>query len=116
GGTELHVGAGFLGEEPRRDPTGIVEIDDEFVPASIAVHVAVDLEHLQRRALEPDGDRLSARRHALAGTQVERHALPAPVLDLALECGERLAVRPRVASGSLAISLVLPAHDVLRVD
>ncbi len=46
-------------------------------------------EHHVRRAAELDDDLRRAARHRLAAAQVERHALPAPVVDLQFQHGER---------------------------
>ncbi len=54
--------------------------------------------------------------HALAGPQVERHACPTPVVDLAPERDERLRLRVRPHAGFVEVAVVLTAHDLRRFD
>ena len=75
-------------------------------------------EQRHRRPLELDGDLGDAPRQPLAGAQVERHALPAPVVDEQLErrVGLGVGVRrdPLLAAVGRHVLPVHPALDVLR--
>ena len=54
--------------------------------------------------------------HALAGAQVERHAGPAPVVDLAPQRDERLGLGVRAHARLVEVAVVLAAHDLRRLD
>src|SRR6185437_5887653 len=79
GGTQVHRGAGFLGQEADRDVAGVVEVDDDLVVPPGRQVVAVDREHPQRRPVESERDHLSAGGQVLAGAQKERNPGPPPV-------------------------------------
>ena len=75
-----------------------------------------DREHALRRLAERDRDDARAFGHALAGAQVERHAGPTPVVDLAAQRDERLGLGVRAHAGLVEVAVVLAAHDLRRLD
>ncbi len=113
--TEPHLGAGQLGEEVGVDGAGVGEVDHEPVPA-LRARLGVEREDPQRGLAVADRDHLAALGEALAGAKQERHALPAPVVDLAAQRDERLGLRVRRNARLGAVTLVLAAHHVLDVD
>ncbi len=58
----------------------------------------------------------AALRHPLPGPQVERHARPAPVVDLAAQRDHRLGIGVRPDAGLGEVALVAAADDVRGVD
>jgi hypothetical protein len=76
-GHEAQLRAG-LGLEPKHELVGLGN------------HPAADAE--AGWTLEHDADPRHARRHRLARPDVERHAGPAPVLDVEPQCGERFGL------------------------
>jgi hypothetical protein len=72
-----------------------------------------DAEHVVRRSLEADFHLGGGDRHALAGPDEDRHALPAPVVGGGADRDEGLRGRFRVDPLDLVIALVLTAHRVL---
>ena len=108
--------AGLLGQEALRDRAGVAELDHELVRPLRGPLAAREPEHAQRRLPERERDGLPALGHALAGAQVERHAGPAPVVDLHLERDERLRLRALRDALLVAVALVLPPDDVRRVE
>ena len=75
--------------------------------------VAVEREHPPRRLLEGDRQQVVVLGQPLAGAQVERHALPAPVVDEGLDGDEGLGVGVGGDALLLAVAGVLAADDVL---
>ena len=75
-----------------------------------------DREHALRRFPERDRDDARALGHAFARPQVERHAGPAPVVDLAAERDERLGLGVRPHAGLVEIPDVLPTDHLRRLD
>ena len=73
-------------------------------------------EHRPRRLLERDRDDPRALGHPLPGAEVERHARPAPVVDVALERNERLGLRVVGDAVDVAVAVVLSSHHVGGVD
>src|ERR1700722_8655600 len=73
--------------------------------------------------MKADRDLSRSALHIFAGTQVERHAGPAPIVDVQLACNICLGRRIRRHIGFLPIrsnlfaenpaGVVLPAHDIL---
>ena len=90
-----------------------IELDDELVglrPAAVG-----NVKPEPRRMLE-DQPHLGQRgRQELAGADVERHAGPAPVVDVEPEGGVGLGGRVRRDSVDLAVAVVLAADVVRRV-
>src|SRR3954468_11894052 len=90
---ELDPRAGDLGEEGGGDAAGVAELEGEVVVAEgLGDLVAVEREHPPRRLLVGDRQQVTALGQALAGAQVEGHALPAPVVDKGLDRDEGLGV------------------------
>ena len=73
---DLQALAGYLGAEADQDPLVWLDADGEDV--RIKLRRAGTREKRQRRAAELDGDLRDARRHRLAGAEVEGHPRPAP--------------------------------------
>ena len=82
---DLHLGAGHLGAEAHRDALVGLDADDQGVLAELLG--VGDRERQVRGPLEDHGDLGDPAAEALAGTQVERHARPAPGVDLELDRG-----------------------------
>src|SRR6476469_5705338 len=87
-----------------------IEPDDEL----IGFGAASPRESDARRALKAEPQLRLGHRETLAGADEERHAGPAPVLDLELE--RRVRLRGRVGGNAVdrAVAVVLAAHVVLR--
>ncbi len=73
-------------------------------------------EHAVRRAFELHHDFADFAAHRLARTQIEGHALPAPVIDIQFECGVgwRLGVVGDTARG--AVARVLAAQRIAQLN
>ena len=93
---EPHARTGTLAVERQRQPRRVGEVEREVV-GTVRADARVRREHALRRLAERDRDDARAFRHALAGTQVERHAGPTPVVDLAAQRDERLGLGVRTA-------------------
>ena len=113
---ELHVeldpggarGIRPVRREDRPDPGGGIELDDDLVRLGEG-----EPEAEPRRMLEHDADLGLGHREALAGADEERHARPAPVLDLEPQRRVRLGRRVGGDAVDPEVALVLPA-DVVR--
>ena len=70
----------------------------------------------RRRPAEPDDHLRAGHRQALPGADVERHALPAPGVDLQLQRGIGLHLRVRRDPLLLAVAAELAADDAPRVQ
>ena len=73
-------------------------------------------EHAAGWLAEGDGDDAGPFGPALAGAQVERHAGPPPVVDLAAHGDEGLGFGRRRDAGLVEVAAVLPPHDVRWLD
>src|SRR5947207_12876388 len=73
-------------------------------------------KHALWRFAKGDGDDALPFGHALARTQIERHAGPTPIVDVALQSDERLGVGLRVNAGLRTVANVLSAYDVDGLD
>ena len=112
---ELHARAGPLAVERQRQLRHVGEVEREVVGAGGA-HAGAEREHALGRLAERDRDDAGALGHALAGAQVERHAGPAPVVDLAAQRDERLGVGVPRHARLVEVAVVLTAHDLARLD
>ena len=116
-GGELHVEldragavrAMRLDDEP--DAGRRVELDDELVRLGVVERREAQL----RRALEDEPELRLRHGQALAGADEERHARPAPVLDLQPQRGVGLGGRVGRDAVDRAVAVVLPADVVRRV-
>src|SRR4249920_10864 len=72
----------------------------------------IDAEHVMRRPLEADADLGGGDRHALAGPDQDRHALPAPGVGGEPDRDEGLRGRFRVDPLDLVVALVLAAYRI----
>ena len=82
-------------------------------PKDSTTEVAVEREHPPRRLRVGDRQQVLALGQALAGAQVERHPLPAPVVDEGLDRDEGLGVGVGGDPVLLAVAAVLAADHVL---
>ena len=89
---EPHARPRALAVERQREPRRVGEVEGEVVRA-VRADTGVRGEHALRRLAEHDRDDARALGHPLPGAQVERHAGPAPVVDLAPQRDERLGFR-----------------------
>ena len=112
---ELHPRPGPLAVERQRHPGGVGEVEGQVV-RPVLPHPGAGREHAARWLLERDRDDPRPLGQTLAGAQVERHARPAPVVDLALERDEGLGLGLRCHAVDLAVAHVLPTDHVGRVD
>ena len=118
-GAELHVevdllGLGTLGpSRPERQPHagGGIELDHELIGVGRPAFVEAE----PRRSLEHEPQLGLRDRQVLAGADEERHARPAPVVDLQPHRREGLGRRVVGDPVDLAVAVVLPAHVVRRV-
>ena len=87
----------------------LVRLDADRQPIALQRRAGRQREHQVRRTAELNDDLAEPLRQRLAGAQEERHALPAPVVDVQLHGGERR--RARVGGDALlaAIAGVLAA-------
>ena len=88
-----------------------LDADDQLV--GVGDHPPADPE--PRRALEDDPDLGRLDRHRLAGADEERHAGPAPVVDLEPQGDEGLGLRVGRDALDLAVAAVLAADVAARV-
>src|SRR4030095_5140333 len=81
-------------------------------------HVVAELREVlrERWPAELDEHLGRARRHALAGADEERHALPPPGVDLQAHGRERLDLRVGGDPGLLSIAAELAAHEILGLE
>ena len=110
-----HARPGPLAVERQRELRRVGEVEREVVGA-VRADAGARREHALRRLAERDRDDARALGHALAGAQVERHAGPPPVVDLAPQRDERLGVGVRADAGLVEVAVVLPAHHLRRLD
>ena len=106
---EGHLGTGLLGQKVGVDRTGVLEVDDELVGVGVLAVLLVG-EDLHDGFVQADGDELAALGEALAGAQVEGHALPARVVDPGAQRDERLGRRVGRDAGLVEVPLVLAAE------
>ena len=102
--------AGALGLDQQPDAGRGVEPDDELTRLRRARPSAVEAE--PRRSPEDQPQLGLGDRQALAGADEERHALPAPVVDLQAQRRVGLGRRVRRDSLDVTVAVVLPAHVV----
>src|SRR5437773_175648 len=69
-------------------------------------------EHHDRRWTELNHDLRGAAAHRLARAEIERHALPAPVLDVQLDGGESGGLAVGSDALGLAVVVVLSADGI----
>ena len=112
---QLHARPGLLAVERQRHLRLVGQVEGEVVGAVVA-DARARREHRPRRLAERDRDDPGALGQPLAGAQVERHAGPAPVVDVALEGDERLGLGLRLHALDVAVADVLAAHHVVRLD
>ena len=99
-----------LGVDDHADAGRRVELDDDLVGLGPAHALG---EEAQPRRLAEHEPRLGlGRGQALAGADEERHAGPAPVLDVQAQRGVGLGLRVRRHAVDRAVALVLAAHVV----
>ncbi len=91
GQPQLHAGVGHLGLEVQLDALGRLNLDHQPVGVSQVAACAPREQHVRRLA-ELDHDLRRAAGHGLAAAEVERHALPTPVVDVQLERRAKVAV------------------------
>ncbi len=108
GGGARRVRPVRVGDDP--DPHRRIELDHDLVRLRLA-----EAEAELGRALEDHADLGLRRREALAGADEERHARPAPVLDLEPERRVRLGRRVGGDAVDPEVAVVLAAHVVRRV-
>src|SRR5690606_12404831 len=85
-----------------------LQADDQLVADQLTLLRGKDVV---RRRLEVDNDLRQLLRHALAGTQVERHAGPAPVADFRPQRDEGFGVALGVGVFFLQIARYVAAKD-----
>ena len=112
---ELHAGTRALAVERQRHLRLVGQVEGEVVRA-LGADVGPLGEHRQRWLLERDRDDPRALGELLAGAQVERHAGPAPVVDLDPQRHEGLGVGVVGDLLLAAVAGVLAAHDVVGLD
>ena len=112
---EPHAGPGPLAVERQRQLRRVGEVERQVVGA-VRADARAGREHALRRLAEGDRDDARPLGHLLAGAQVERHARPAPVVDVAAQGDERLGLRVGCNARLVAIADVLPADDLARLD
>lgn len=98
-----HLGARLLREEGEGDGFLRLNADAQLIGAEPA-HLGQLAEEADRRLAEDDGDLGDGLGHALARAEVERHALPAPVLDVEAHSDEGLGVRGVAHVGLVAVA------------
>ena len=119
---DVEAGAGHLHPEPQQDALVGLDAQDELI--AHVFHAAATGEDAVRIGPEVYHHLRHARRQTFTRTDVERHAAPAPIVDVALHSHECLRLRLWCHAFLLAIgpewlatphgTRVLPADDVLR--
>ncbi len=112
---ELHARSRALAVERQRHLRLVGQVEGQVVGA-LGADVGPLGEHRQRRLLERDRDDPGPLGELLAGAQVERHACPAPVVDLDPQRHEGLGVGVVGDLLLAAVAGVLAAHDVVGLD
>src|SRR5262249_42724791 len=84
--TESHAGVGNFGLEFKLYSFGRLHLNDEAVGVDYAFW-PVRKKHV-RRLVKLDDNLSRAARHRFAAAKIEWHALPAPIVDPQLDCGE----------------------------
>src|SRR5579875_3601119 len=117
---------GERGVEVDRAPRAVAVLGGDLQPqARVGVDAQHDLVRLHLLGRGQEGEPGGApqqephlgdlRRHRLAGAQEDRHARPAPVVDLQPEGRERLGGGPARHTGDIQVALVLAADVACRV-